>query len=195
MFPDYPEIKRKLQSNFHKFVDIETQNDQLIKMFKKKPIYEGKVLEITRVNGDFESMEFQPIMVEFKIKPEDLIEKGVDAYYSKIPEVAEEMRKEKSKFLIENVGEITSRTGNIVNLNKPTGEWYLEALENGGISFDEFGFSSMPDIFVNPKDYDRIISDFSKLESDPNIKQKIKEIIESKRREWIDKENNRKLVD
>lgn len=195
MFPDYPEIKRKLQINFHKFVDIETQNDQLIKVFKKKPIYEGKILEITSVNGNSESIEFQPIMLEFKIKPEDLIEKGVDAYYSKVPEVAEKMKKEKSKFLIENIGETTKRAGNIVNLNKPTGEWYLEALENGGISFDESGHPSMPDIFVNSNDYDRIISDFSKLKSDPNIKVKIKEIIERKRREWIDKENNRKLVD
>jgi hypothetical protein len=196
MLPDYPEIKRKLLINFQKHMIKETQQDTLMKVVQKKPIYEGNNLEINSISGHSKRKGFQTISTEFRIKPEDLIEKGLDAYYSKFSEITEEMRKKQSKILIEAFEETTNQTGNIVDCkSKPMAEWYLEVLDKVSIIFDEFGNPTMPDIFVSPDDYERIKSDYSKLQFDPNIKEKIREIVERKRREWIDKENNRKLVD
>jgi hypothetical protein len=195
MLPDYPEIKRKLLINFQKHMRKETQQDPLFKIVQKKPIYEGSNLEINSTDGHSEKKEFQTISAEFRIKPEDLIEKGLDAYNSKFSEVVEKMRNEQSKILIEGFEETTNRTGNIVDCkSKPMAEWYLEALEVS-ISFDDFGNPNMPNLLVSSNDYERIKSDYSKLELDPNVKEKKREIIERKRRQWIDKENNRKLVD
>lgn len=196
MLPDYPEIKRKLLINFQKDMIKETQKDILMKVAQKRPIYEGNNLEINSVNGRSEEKGFQTISTELRIKPEDLIEKGLDAYYSKFSETTEEIRQKQSKLLIETFEETTHQTGKIVDCkSKPIAEWYLEVLEKVSIIFDEFGNPSMPDIIVNPNDYERIKSDYSKMQFDPNIQERIREIVERKRREWIDKESNRKLVD
>lgn len=196
MLPDYPEIKRKLLINFQKNMIKETHKDILMKVAQKRPIYEGNYLEINSVSGRSEEKEFKRISTEFRIKPEDLIERGLDAYYSKFSEITEEMRKKQSKLLIEAFEETTHQTGNIVDCkSKPIAEWYLEVLDKVSIIFDEFGSPTMPDIFVNPNDYERIKSDYSKMQFDPSIKEKIRKIVERKRREWIDKESNRELVD
>ena len=196
MLPDYPEIKRKLLINFQRRMIKEPQQDPLMKLVQKRHIYEGNTLETNGINGTPEIKELQMISTEYRIKHEDLIEKGSDAYNSKFSEITEEMRKKEGKLLVEALEETTNQTGNLVDCkSRPIGEWYLEILDKVSISFDDFGNPNMPDLFVDSKDYERIKSDYSKLDSDPHIKGKIKEIVERKRREWIDKENNRKLVD
>src|SRR5665647_752082 len=196
MLPDYPKIKKKLLIKFQRNMIKETQKDTLMKIAQKRPIYEGNNLEINNASGCSEEKGFKTISTEFRIKPEDLIEKGLDAYYSKFSEITEEMRKKQGKLIIEAFEETTHQTGNIVDCkSKPIAEWYLEVLDKVSIIFDEFGNPTMPDIIVNPNDYERIKSDYSKMQFDPNIQEKIREIIERKRREWIDKESKRKLVD
>lgn len=195
MLPDYPEIKRKLLINFQKRMIKEPQQDPLMKLVQKRPIYEGNILEIYGINGTPEIKELKTISTEYRIKHEDLIEKGFDAYNSKFLEITEEMRKKQGKLFVETLEETTNQTGNLVDCkSRPMAEWYLEVLEKG-ITFDEFGIPIMPDMFVNSSDYEKIEREYLKLQLDPNIKGKIKKVVERKRREWIDKENNRKLVD
>lgn len=196
MLPDYPEIKRRIIIHFNDSLNKEIHNDQFIGMFQNKPVYEGNLLDTTTIDGYYESNEYRSIYTEFRITPEDIIEKGLNAYRSKIPDIARELKEKKAKILIEVIEKNTSRIGNNVSCkSKIFIESYLEAIDKVYIDFDNFGNPVMPTLFIGSEGYEKNIDDYSKLESDPEIKEKLRKIIERKRREWIDRESNRKLVD
>ncbi len=48
---------------------------------------------------------------------------------------------------------------------------------------------------LNPEQFEKIKTEIPKWEADPIFNTRHKLIIEKKRQEWIDRENNRKLVD
>lgn len=196
MLPDYSEIKREIQIKFQNLVDKEIQKDPLIRTISKKYVYEGNSLNTTSVDGYQKNSEYQLISAEFRVKPEDIIEKGLDAYYSKVQEIGRELAKKQNKSAIQAIDEATNEVGNRINCkSKPISEWYLEALDKVNINFDNFGNPLIPTLFVNPADYERIKNDFADLSSDSIIQEKLSEIIDRKRRIWIDRQSNRKLVD
>lgn len=196
MLPEYPEIKREIQIKFQNLVRKEIQKDSLIGTIPKKRVYEGNFLNTTSTDGYRKNSEYQSISAEFRVKPEDIIERGLDAYYSKVPEIGRELAKKQNESTIKAIDEATNRVGNCINgKSKPVSEWYLEALGKMHINFDNFGKPLMPALFVTPENYERIKSDLAELSSDPIIQEKLKEIIDIKKGIWIDRESNRKLVD
>lgn len=196
MLPDYPEIKREIQIKFQNLLKREIQKDSLIGIIPKKYVYEGNFLNTTSIDGYQKNSEYQSISAEFRVKPEDIIERGLDAYYSKVPEIGRELAKKQNESTIKAIDEATNRVGNCINCkSKPASEWYLEAIDKMHINFDNFGNPLIPDLFVSPGDYERIKNDLAELSSDPIIQEKLKEIIDRKKGIWIDRESNRKLVD
>lgn len=196
MLPDYPEIKREIQIKFQNLVVKEIQKDSLIGIIPKKYVYEGNFLNTTSIDGYHKNSEYQSISAELRVKPEDIIERGLDAYYSKIQEIGREIAKKQNEITIKAIDEATDRVGNCINCkSKPIGEWYLEVLDKVYINFDNFGNPLIPSLFVSPRDYERIKNDLEELSSDPTIQEKLKEIIDRKKGIWIDRESNRKLVD
>lgn len=116
--------------------------------------------------------------------------------FSKIPEVAKEFVKERSKLVFEKMEEVTQKTGNVVNANSPiTPQIILDALEKIQFDFDEYGNPILPSLILHPDQYERIKDEIPKWESDEGLRKRHRELIEKKRQEWIDRENNRKLVD
>lgn len=196
MLPDYPEIKKEIQIKFQNLLKKQIQKDSLIGTIPKKYVYEGNFLNTTSIDEYQKNSEYQSISAEFRVKPEDIIERGLDAYYSKVPEIGRELAKKQNESTIKAIDEATNRVGNCINCkSKPVSEWYLEALDKMHINFDNFGNPFVPALFVSPEDYERIKSDLAELSSDPIIQEKLKEIIDRKKGIWIDRESNRKLVD
>ena len=68
-------------------------------------------------------------------------------------------------------------------------------LEKIEIDFDKSGNPIMPTILLSPKDVRKFKEKFKEWDKNPEMERRSKEIIEKKRKQWLDRENSRKLVD
>jgi len=197
MLPDYPSIKREIKKKFLEAVEKEIQKDPLLSKIKLHHVHEGDSLTSSSIDGYSESVEYKTMAVNFKITKEEIINKGPDAFFSKVDEIAKEIVKQQSQLLFNKVEKVTERTGHIVDAkSKPLSpQLILEALEKIAIDFDEYGNPIFPYLVLSSDQYEKIKDEIPKWETDLEFRKKHKELIEKKRREWIDRENSRKLVD
>lgn len=197
MLPDYPNIKRKIQKKFVQAIQNEIKKDPLLSQIRFHQVHEGDVLTFSDIDGYSENIEYKLISTKFEISKEEIIDKGPDAYFSRIGEIAKEMAKQQSQLVLKRIGKITERTGHIVDAkSKPLSpQLILQLLEKVAIDFDEYGNPIFPALVLHPDQYEKIKDEIPKWEADPELRKKHGELIEKKRKEWIDRENRRKLVD
>ena len=197
MLPDFPTVKKKIGDDFNKKIREKIDNASFLSQIGRKRVHEGNILRSSSVEGYTESSEYKRISSGFSIKPDEIIEKGVEAFFSQIDKISEELIKQQSQVIFKKMDEVTERTGNIVNAKGKgiSPEIILDALEKVTIDFDEFGNPLFPALILNPKDWEKIKDKIPKWEEDPNLRKKHLELVEKKRREWRDRESRRKLVD
>jgi len=197
MLPDYPKIKKDLQKRFSDAIKEEIQKDPLLSSLRVRMVNEGNAVVSSSVEGFTQKIEYKEISAKFEIKNEEIIEKGPIAVFSRVKQIAREIGGQQSQMFIKKMDEVTQRTGNVVNAKaRPLSpQLILEALEKIAIDFDELGNPIFPSLVVSPQQYEKIKKDFPKWESDLDFRKKQAELIEKKRKEWLDRESNRKLAD
>jgi hypothetical protein len=196
MLPDYPEIKTKLEKEFNLALRKEINKDPFISQIPVRRIYEGDKMDTITEDGFKDSREYVDTRIDFTLEPNEYIEKGYFALSLKIPELARGFAQHQSKIIIDHMNEVTEKTGHVINgKNKSLIEVYLESLLSVSIIFDELGNPNIPSLIIPPNDLKKWREAFSKLETNPDLRKLRDLIIWLKWREWIDRENNRKLVD
>jgi len=201
VFPDYPATKRHLQKEFTAAIRKETKKDPLISLIHVRQSYEGNAFTFTTDDGFSQTGTYKELSTKFEISNDEILKRGPEAYFSRVPQIAKEWVEKESRLLFQMMDEVTERTGNVVNAeSKPLSpELILAALDKVAISFDEFGNAILPALVVHPDKLEGMKKEFQKYESDPlfklKYKLKYKLIIDKKRREWLDRESDRKLVD
>ncbi len=197
MLPDFPTVKKKIEDDFNKKVREKMNSDPLLSQIGRKRVHEGNIHTSSSMDGYTESGEYKCISSGFSISPDEIIEKGVDAFISQIDKISEELIKQQSQLLFKKMDEVTERTGNIVNAKgrSISPEVILEALEKVQFDFDEFGNPLFPSLVLHPNDMEKIKDEIPKWDIDPIWKKCLKLLVEKKRREYYDRESRRKLVD
>lgn len=198
MLPDFPNIKKYIEEEFNYRIKGKINEDPFLSRIRKKRIHEGNRMTSSSMEGHTESSEFKSIASEFtEISRDEIIEKGVNAFDSRIDTMSEEFMNQLSQSFFKKMHEVTETTGNIINANgrSISPEVILEALEKVTIDFDEFGNPLLPALILHPEALEKIKDKIPKWETDPNLQRKHRELIERKRREWDDRESRRKLVD
>jgi hypothetical protein len=140
MLPDFPTVKKKIEDDFNKQIREKVNSAPFLSQIRIKRVHEGNILRSSSMEGYTESSEYKHISSDFSIKPDEIIEKGVDAFFSQIDKISEELIKQQSQLIFKKMEEVTGKTGNIVNVKgKISPGVYWEALEKVMIDFDEFG--------------------------------------------------------
>lgn len=192
MLPDFPRLKEELQEKFLKSIQNEIRKDPILSQIKMSPIYEGNKLSVSTIDGYTQTSDYPKISSKFGAKHEEVIEKGPEVMFSKVHEIAQDIIKQQSRNLFKKMHEITEITGNALDAKQPLSpELVLEALKQISIDFDNTGNPIYPLLIVPPNQFEKI----KNWQIDPEFRRKHQEIIEQKRKEWIDRENRRKLVD
>lgn len=153
------------------------------------------------MDGYIKKGVYKEISSGFKISNEEMILKGPEAIFSRVKEAADEMINQTHKDVLREMDEATKRTGNVVSAKSKTitPELVLAALDKVALDFDDCGFPIMPALVVSPPDFEALQKAVPEWLLQPlaikryELMRKI--IIEKKRQEWIDRENNRKLVE
>lgn len=197
MLPDYPRLKRRLNSKFEEMIRKEMKKDPFLAQIRKHEIHEGNSLTAKSLDGYSSTTRYQEIASEFKISTDEIIKHGPDAFFSRATETSKDMVRKLSQHTIGVLDRIIERTGNVVKTKggAVTPHSILDAIEKMEISFDESGKPIMPVIVMAPDEFEKIKGNLKEWEPDPELEKRRKEIIEKKRKQWIDRENCRKLVD
>lgn len=198
MLPDFPALKQWIKERLHDQLRVLSENDPFMSSLRVERYLEGSRLKCHTADGYQDEAPYTTLSSGFEFKRADILEKGGPAVFLEATQrIAEEIKKQKSEMVFKKLNEITEATGNVVKGNggPPTPELLLQVLEKMDIDFDEEGNPHMPSLVVSPDMHNAIQAKLPEWDKDESIKERQKELIEKKRKEWHDREGNRKLVD
>lgn len=197
MLPDFPSIKSELKKNFLEILRLSEQKYSFIlSEIGQRKIMEGNKHSIVSESGEVKISPIKPIKTSIEI-PKELFENLTpEAIINKIDEAGQKIADQKSVFLFEGIKSATEEVGNTLDLKgrKFSIDDFFSMLDQMWIDFDEEGKPYLPTIVISPSLADSIQKEMIKLEKDPDTKDRFTEIIKRKKREWLERENSRKLV-
>lgn len=197
MLPDFPKLKKNLEKTFGHYLQDLIRREPLFSQIKEEILFEGNKLSTQTETGEIETSELRGFKSEFTIKREDVIAKGPKAFIESIRNSAEELSRQRAEHFFNKMKEVTDKTGNVLNAagHPFTFDMFLEMLNKVWIDFDENGDPYMPSVVVSPEIAAKIKELLPVWQANQEYKKKFDELIERKKREWYDRESNRKLVD
>ncbi|OEC84389.1 MULTISPECIES: hypothetical protein [Methanobacterium] len=201
MLPDFPSVKTKIENATTLVVSEKTYGSPLLSKVNKKRCFEGSGISFIDNCGDYVEREIEETSTNFSLKLEEILDKGLSVYLEKSLNAVSELQQKMTKKVLEEVDIATAKAGTQINTSKKLiTEIYLDGLEKIQIDFDEKGNPFLPSLAMHPNDvlkHDKRLQKY--LKENPRhmgeYEKKLEEIIENKRKDWNDRESNRKLVD
>lgn len=196
MLPDFIKLKEKLAWEFH--INSATPEDPLLGSINFDLFFEGNEHNYETVDGQEKFSKSKLTKSEFKIDHEELIKEGI-IYFAKIHRKAKNNLHSKiTKNILSEMDKATEKTGNRIDAKgeKFSVKHLLDALKKIPLDFDESGKPYFPTLFVSPKMAESLSKRREELsQQELEHRDEFEKLIEKKRREWNDRESNRKLVD
>jgi hypothetical protein len=199
MLPDFPEIKEELERLARDRLRQRLRyGDPVLAMVRQIRQHEGRDSIYTTVSGEEQRADYKQVMGEITINIDELIDLPIDAVMERVDAAAEDMLKQIVPSMFAKLKEVTDEVGNVVDAGgKPFSfDLFLETLEKIWIDFnEETGKPKLPTIVVSPQLAEQVKTLLPEWEQNEEYKRRFAELIERKRRQWNDRESNRKLVD
>jgi len=197
MLPDFDGLKRAFIQKINADMQKHVRNEPILSQIKHYRHYEGNQMNSRSMDGNVHDSNYRELSSKFEIRNDEVISGGYLTYIEKVMNTATDIQGQEVGVVFKTIGDVTEKTGNVVDgRNEPFGpEMILAAIDKVLIDFDENGNPKMPSFVFHPSMRERVMASKAKLESDPEFIRRHAEIIEKKRKEWHDRESNRKLVD
>lgn len=201
MLPDFNSTKKKLEISIFSVASLKAKEGPIISKVNRKMVFEGKKHSIIDSSGDFIEKSYEKVASEFSVTLDEVLERGIYIFVEKSFEASNEIADKTTEGLINEISNVTSKTGNEIDASGMLfTEAYLNGLKNMYVEFDEKGNPYLPTLFLHPETYKKVDNQLREhfKENQRNIIQynkKLEDIIELKRKEWNDRQSNRKLVD
>ena len=197
MLPEYVGLKTRISERLATGLRKDLHEDGVISLVSHVVIHEGSDVGTVTEEGVLERRGFRKVEHSVPMSVEEIEEGGIDLIRAKLAELREAMAQEQHEVLFETITEAVESVGNVVQAGGGplTAELWLESLEKMELSFDPDGRWRMPTVVVHPKHMDRVRSEMERLESEPELKERLEALVNQKREEWRDRESDRRLVD
>ena len=197
MLPDFPRIKKKFMDIVNSYMRNLVNQDPIFSQIRSEMHFEGNRMTSAPEDGGLDESGYKELTGDIDVKREDIIAKGTMAFIEPIKNAAEEIKKQKAEMLLSKMKEITEKTGNVADGKGKlfSFELFLEALEKVQIDFNEDGTPSPMTLVVSPKLMVKIKEKIPEWEQNLEYRKRHDELMARKRKEWDDRESNRKLVD
>ncbi|MBX7045389.1 MAG: hypothetical protein K1X86_06055 [Ignavibacteria bacterium] len=159
-------------------------------------IFEGNKSCMIRTNEQPDETEFKPIKSTMEIKFNEISDSNINTIIEKYDKVAKEFAEQQLKITFDSVEEVTKKTGNVVNAKGKNFnyEHLHEMIEKIWLDFDNDGKPLFPTFITGTTAGDNIIKAFQSFEKRPDYKKRFEELLDFKKRQFYDREGNRKLV-
>ena len=197
MLPDFPNTKNKLATILNNLVKLAVKKDPLLSQVKEVPVFEGEGLAIQREDGTIDRTNFKKIESPITINKNEIIEKGINAYIDNVIPLARGIINQQKAYMFSEISRVTEEVGNVVNAQgQPfTFDLFIQLVRKIEISFDDNDKPIMPTLTVSPDIGKKLSDPKCDWNTNPEYIKRFEEIINQKRKEWHDRESNRKLVD
>lgn len=197
MLPDFLDVKRGLSEARSAAVSANLFGDPVLAKVRSYRQHEGSRFTIFRDDGTRATSEQKLLRSDLvTIDLTDVQARGEQAIYESVAAARQQIAIAGRKLVSETVGEESPKMD--AGGRPFTAEMYLEILDTLFIGFDEEGNWVEPDFwqeFPNPRILARVESEKKRFESEPELRERLDALIARKKREWDDREANRKLVD
>jgi hypothetical protein len=188
MMPEFPIAKQKILESQGLFFEF-AQKQKLGPLFAdipKQALPEGNRMKQEYSKTMVHESGMTAIKSHFQI---NIAQAKADPFiiYEQLVQTAADFADQQTLMTLKGISEITELTGNVVgSRNGFTTEQFFECIEKVEIEFDKQGNPRLPTI---------VASLLKAGEHLPENKGRMEAIINTKRKKWYDRENNRKLVD
>ncbi|MCG8338096.1 MAG: hypothetical protein MJE63_26630 [Proteobacteria bacterium] len=195
MLPDFPELKNELHELLYHSAETIIRFNSVIGKLPPKIIVECENVEIKRADGSTQIMspKRSESGANFKYKEMEIL--TLKEVFSRILQSCLELSNKGEKNAFETLNEEITSAGRTIDVDgKPLSpEILLKGIELIDINFDKFGNPDLP-AFISGMPIEKVKKELDKLFSEEPYKKSYKELIERKKRDWRDRESNRKLV-
>jgi len=196
LLPDFPSIKRAANQVFTDRIRKSTSRGSFMETIPRRMMREGDILSVKSAGGSALESEIKEVSAGFMLKHEDIISKGISAYYAKLDELVQSIKSQEEKIVIKAMEQAAQQVQNVIDAK---GEFslstILDALEKMTISFDSNGNPSGHSIIVSPSVYAKMKAKLPERKKNQEYKERYERIMKKKRKEWLDRENSRRLAD
>ncbi len=199
MLPDYPKTKAKLWKGYMKVVEKSHQHHLgFLDGIKGSFMHEGQVDQLVREDGSI--TELTPKLVRSKgfipADSPDIEMLDMGEIMKGLHEAGRGLAEAKAKMIFEAIEEATRHAGTQVGPHSDPADQMFEMIEKRRIDFDKEGRPILGQLVVGGMETaERIQATMVRIDSTPELRQRMESLIEQKRREFLDREAARKLVD
>lgn len=198
MLPDFIRVKRNLNRNLAKWVQLQIPLvAPLLAGIATFRQHEGKQARITRTDKSEGEIEYHQSSFEFAMSREEMRRTTVSAIQEKLLELAKRVGAAQEKQLLEMAAKAADSSGNVVHTGPDfTPDGLLELIGRVPEDFDARTLERKegPVFVLHPDTAAKVVPQAKEWEKDPEFKAKLDAIMERKREEWRDREADRKLV-
>lgn len=193
MLPDFTELKTILENRNLGILNEEVKKSRANTILSELIFYrlfEGNRASFLDMDGKLLEVPYEIKGIDFSIKKGDIVQKGHRAYKEKLSKIAKDIVNVEEKSLLKELSTTAKKAGMVVNAKgKSIENVILESFEKTDLTFDEYG-NHNGILIIPPNLMGKLKNKASNV-----FKGKLEEIIEKKRRKWLDRERNRKLVE
>jgi len=198
MLPDFPVLKNDINNNFLiRAFESARSSDPLLANIRRYMQHEGHDGSYETMDGYKREKDYQTFESSYEIAVDEVINSDFEVILKKFYGMGLDATSKMAKYSFKQISSIIDETGNTIQANGPwTKELFLETIEKILIDFDEeTGKPKMPSMYIHPSQAENVKKMIQESEKDSEYKKEFDRIMNQKRKEWHDREANRKLVD
>lgn len=196
MLPDFPKIKNKLIKQFLEEEMKKSYMGSVILSSSHLVLHEGYDSYTIRENGKEEKQVYHKTKTEITVDLADLKKSTPDELLQQFVSAGKDIAKQQNIQFVEDLKNVAENMGQVFDAkgSPVTPEMLLTQFEGYPMDFDRTGKPVGLDILAGEVLFKRLVECFKEIEANPKYAERFKEIVEKKRSEWRDRENNRELV-
>jgi hypothetical protein len=165
---------------------------------KSSIMHEGESDQIIREDGSVAEIIPKSLQSNgvIPVDSRDIEEIELNGILKALQEVGRGLADAKAKMILESIEEATKEVGNHIGPRSDSAEQFFEMIEKRYFDFDAMGRPIWGEFVVGDKETaEKLGTTMNRIESTPELKRRMSLLIEQKRREFLDREAARKLVD
>jgi len=192
MLADFLSLKIELVKEQSYAITHNRSGEPLLSEIASYINHEGKGFILRREDGSQEKVDYIRMSGEIQIDLKDIQKNGEVAIDEALRPANREINEAQRKALFETL----NRTVPSLDAGgRPiSAELIMEMWESMDFSFDDSGNWQRPTMVINPIQAPRVKKELTRLETEPDLVRRFEELLAQKKRDWDDREANRKLV-
>ena len=198
MLPDYPKVKALLSKALIRQIDLSRRcHLGPFNEMRTSIIHEGESGQILREDGSIGEITPKRVLSEVFLPGSlsDFEETSPADILEMMKEIGRKLAVEQEKIIIDTVEEACKAAGTITSLQSDPIEGLLESVGKRFIEFDEAGQPIFGVCVANPETMPKVQDLWNRIFATPELKSRFDNLIEQKRRQFLDREASRKLVE